>query len=419
MSIWSKSQLPSTSKPNKEYRDVTEWLFQQFPSYQVIGSKAYKPTLDNINKLLSIFGNPQEELCFIHVAGSNGKGSVCSMLSSILTSSGKKVGLFTSPHIVDFTERIRINGECIDQKSVVEFVKKIKTTSLDFSPSFFEITFAMAITHFYREKVDVCVIETGLGGRLDATNIITPICSAITSISLEHTAILGNTIEDIAREKGGIIKPQVPVVFGNLVPSALNVLTEIAELNKSEYKLFSRHNHSFSLPFIAAYQHDNFDIALDILSFVNKEFKVSPAEIQSGLDNMYNNTGFIGRLQIVHNKPLILLDVSHNTEGISKSVEAITGMKYNNLLIIYGTSNDKDAEEIVRLFPSKAIVHLTTFNNPRSKSFKELQDLSKNMTQNNFVYKDAMDAYENTLKKASSDDIIWITGSFFLAADFF
>lgn len=419
MSIWSKSQLPSTSKPNKEYRDVTEWLFQQFPSYQVIGSKAYKPTLDNINKLLSIFGNPQEELCFIHVAGSNGKGSVCSMLSSILTSSGKKVGLFTSPHIVDFTERIRINGECIDQDSVVEFVKKIKTTSLDFSPSFFEITFAMAITHFDREKVDVCVIETGLGGRLDATNIITPICSAITSISLEHTAILGNTIEDIAREKGGIIKPQVPVVFGNLVPNALNVLAEIAELNKSEYKLFSRHNHSFSLPFIAAYQNDNFEIVLDILSFIANQFYVTSAQIQEGLDNIYNNTGFIGRLQIVHTEPLIILDVSHNPDGIRKSVLAILELNYENLHIIYGTSSDKDAEEIVRLFPPEASLQFTTFSNPRSKSLRELNELAEKIPRNVFVYDNALNAYNETLNKASSRDIIWITGSFFLAADFF
>ncbi|MBL4863104.1 MAG: bifunctional folylpolyglutamate synthase/dihydrofolate synthase, partial [Crocinitomicaceae bacterium] len=184
----------SKSKLNKEYQEAIDWLFYQFPSYQVIGSKAYKPTLENIYKILERIGHPEKELKFVHVAGSNGKGSVCSLLASVLKEANHKVGLFTSPHIIDYTERIRVNGVCIDEESVVNFVHRIKAESFDFSPSFFEVTFALALDYFQATKCDICVIETGLGGRLDATNIISPLLTIITTISLEHTNILGNTL---------------------------------------------------------------------------------------------------------------------------------------------------------------------------------------------------------------------------------
>ena len=197
---------------NKQYQEATEWLFQQFPQYQLIGAKAFKPTLENIRQLLDWVGNPQEELTFIHIAGSNGKGSTCSMLASILTESGYSVGLYTSPHIEDYTERIRINGLPISKEAVVDFVHRIQAHTFAIEPSFFEITFALSLDYFKRQQCDICVIETGLGGRLDATNIISPLLSIITNISLEHTQFLGDTLELIATEKAGIIKQHTPVV---------------------------------------------------------------------------------------------------------------------------------------------------------------------------------------------------------------
>lgn len=419
MSIWSKFQLPSTSKPSKDYTDVTAWLFQQFPSYQVIGAKAYKPTLENITKLLDRFDNPQNKLSFIHIAGSNGKGSVCSMLSSIFTESGKKVGLFTSPHIFDFTERIRINGNCIDQQSVVDFVKEVRSTPLDFDPSFFEITFAMAIVHFANENVDLCIIETGLGGRLDATNVISPICSAITSISLEHTAILGDTIEEIAREKGGIIKASTPVCLGDLDPISRKELKAIAHEKDAPIIYFSHHDHTFTLPFIADYQIANFDLVLNVLSTVNVDFPTVDSDIQKGLDNLFLNTGFIGRLQVLQDNPTVILDVSHNPEGIAKSVNAIMGLNGGRLRIIYGTSQDKDAEEIVKSFPDNSLIYLTTFSNPRSRSKQDLIVLSDSMSLSTKVFDSPKIAYKEAIENAAKNDIIWITGSFFLVADFF
>jgi len=196
------------------YKETLDWLFEQFPSYQLVGASAYKPDLKNVSQLIEILGHPEKQLKFIHVAGTNGKGSTSSMLASILTESNEKVGLFTSPHIVDFRERIRVNGKMISEQQVIDFCNLMLQTDLSFEPSFFEITFAMALSHFQKENCSICVIETGLGGRLDSTNIIVPIVSVITNIAIEHTQFLGNTIESIAREKAGIIKPNVPVIIG-------------------------------------------------------------------------------------------------------------------------------------------------------------------------------------------------------------
>ena len=233
-------------------------MYQQFPSYQLLGSKAYKPTLENTHKIFDIIGNPEKELKFIHVAGSNGKGSVCSLLSSALTESGLKVGLFTSPHILEFQERIRVNGVCIQEENVNSFIKSIRETELDFSPSFFEITFGMALDHFRKQECDICVIETGLGGRLDATNVITPLLSVITTISLEHTNILGETLVEIASEKAGIIKPNVRVVLGAVHPSIRHVFEKKAQENTSEI-IWSKNTEPSSLEesFIADYQKEN------------------------------------------------------------------------------------------------------------------------------------------------------------------
>jgi dihydrofolate synthase/folylpolyglutamate synthase len=205
--------------PDNSYSETLDWLFEQFPAYQFIGASAYKPTLDNTNSLCSIYQHPENKLKFIHVAGTNGKGSTSSMLASILTEAGEKVGLFTSPHIIDFRERIRVNGEMISEQFVIDFSKDIRSKNISFFPSFFEISFLMALNYFVESKCTVCVIETGLGGRLDATNVIIPLLSIITNIGIEHTQFLGNTIEEIATEKAGIIKNDIPVIIGETTPT--------------------------------------------------------------------------------------------------------------------------------------------------------------------------------------------------------
>ncbi len=297
----------SASKPNNIYLSEINWLFQQFPSYQVMGAKAFKPTLDNSWKIMQLLDSPQKKVKCIHVAGSNGKGSTCSMLASILTESGYKVGLFTSPHIKDFRERIRIDGQQISEQNVVNFIQKIKASELNFEPSFFEITFGMAMEYFANEKCDICIIETGLGGRLDATNVIEPILSVITNISLEHTAMLGDTVEEIAIEKGGIIKPTIPVVLGDT--QLHSIFEEIANRNNSNiyYSTDINSCSEFQSPLLGDYQKENLRTVLKSCDLINSlGFKLNNDSIQRGLDKLSQNTGFFGRLQVMSTSPLTL-----------------------------------------------------------------------------------------------------------------
>jgi dihydrofolate synthase/folylpolyglutamate synthase len=396
---------------------VLDWLYQQFPSYQKIGSKAYKPTLENTKEILKFIGNPEKELKFIHVAGSNGKGSVCSLVASVLTEAGYKVGLFTSPHIVDFTERIRVNGKQMEIDSVNEFIKRIREHKFPFSPSFFEITFGMALDYFKAQDCDICIIETGLGGRLDATNVITPEISAITSISLEHTDILGSTIEAIAKEKAGIIKKGKPVVIGKLETEALFAIKEKASIEKSEI-ILATSNNEYDNHFIAGYQKDNLKTALSVLDRFDST--IDHDSILRGIQNLSNNTGYSGRLQIVAQKPITIFDVSHNTDGIAKTISAIESINQGNLHIIYGTSADKDIKKIAALLPNKAHYYLTEFSNPRSAS---IDSLKKNFTGKDLesisYFEKANEAMKSAQSNCNENDTLLVIGSFFLLSDFF
>ncbi len=412
----------STSKLNKDYLEATDWLFSQFPSYQKIGSKAYKPTIDNIQELVQQIGNPQDNLKFIHVAGSNGKGSTCSMLASILTSSNYKVGLFTSPHIQNYTERIRVNGIEINQKIVVEFVNRIKLLNLSFSPSFFEVTFALALYHFNREAVDICVIETGLGGRLDATNIITPEISVITNISFEHTQILGDTIEKIAKEKAGIIKPNVPIVLGNMDPIALKTIQTIAKDKKASVILAEKiSHHDFTSPLLGEYQEENLRTALSTINTLQKlSFDIVASDIQIGLQNLVKNTGFMGRLQVVSKNPLIIFDVSHNPEGIKASMKYLLKINQGKLRIIFGTSSDKDLTTISHVLPNDATYYFTTFNSERSTQISDFKSITnKEKFLDSYFFNDPKKALKQAKHDYNEKDTIVAIGSFFLIADFF
>lgn len=410
------------------YAEATAWLFQQFPSYQLIGSKAYKPTLENTHRLLELLGNPEKQLRFVHVAGSNGKGSVCSMTAAILTAAGYRTGLFTSPHIVDYRERIRINGTCIDEQRVIDFVRFIQATQPDFEPSFFEVTFALALQHFAKNNCDICVIETGLGGRLDATNVITPLVSAITSISLEHTQLLGDTLEAIATEKAGIIKPGVPVVLGRLPEKALKAIETVATRQCSPVHQASPTDFDFRVPLLGSYQISNFSVVLDICQHLAPDFSLHDAAIQKGLDRLNEYTGFMGRLQVMERDPLLIFDVSHNAEGISASLQSLEeafgpasgAQQAFTLHIVYGASKDKDLASIVPLFPADAILYPTEFNSERSMSVIELEAAFNGSRCTVAAYfTRGEDALRAARASSNPQDILLVTGSFFLLSDFF
>lgn len=409
------------SKLNKQYQEEIEWLFHQFPSYQKIGSKAYKPNLENIQAITNFIDSPQNELKFVHVAGSNGKGSTCSMIASILTEAGYKVGLFTSPHITDFSERIRINGVAIPQHSVIQFLQRIKNHSFNFSPSFFEMTFAMALDYFKESNCDICIIETGLGGRLDATNIVNPLLSVITNISLEHTQILGDTVELIAKEKAGIIKPETPVITGRMPKNLTNIFKAIAQERNADFNQLHLNISEYKLSLLGDYQKDNFQLVLNSLNVLSKlGFKTNPKSIQSGLDNLSKNTGYAGRLQIMEENPRVIYDVSHNTDGISKTLEAISKINLGQLHIVFGASSDKNIEDIIPLFPESCQMYFSEFSNSRSFHLNDLKELTKESLFNSKSYHlSPMIALESAKSNSKKEDTILVLGSFFLISDLF
>ena len=407
---------------NKDYQETIHWLFNQFPSYQNIGAKAYKPDLTNCRLLSELIGFSQNKLKFIHIAGTNGKGSTSSMIASILTENNLKVGLFTSPHIHDFRERIRINGSMISESFVVDFCDKIKKLKIDFEPSFFEITWMMALSFFHQQECDICIIETGLGGRLDATNIITPILSIITNIGLEHTNFLGETYEEIAIEKAGIIKPNVPVIIGETLPETKSVFETIAENNTSQI-IFSE-NFEIKIPeyfpLLGAYQRNNYKSVIKAIEYLNSlEYQISEKSIEKGLKNISKNTGFFGRLQVINQSPLTILDVSHNYEGIRATLESLKSTAKGKLHLIYGTSSDKDIHKIFSLFDNENEYYFTEFNNLRSAKIYDLEVEAKKHSLKAKYFHNINSAFKSAQESVNKEDTILIFGSFFLVSDFF
>ncbi|MCB9250565.1 MAG: bifunctional folylpolyglutamate synthase/dihydrofolate synthase [Ignavibacteriales bacterium] len=352
--------------------------------------------LDNIKKLLNHIGNPQEKLKIIHVAGSNGKGSTCSFLASILQEHGYKVGLYTSPHFVRFNERIRINGIEISDDEIIIFLDENKNFIEEESPTFFEIATAMAFQHFKKYKVDFAVIETGLGGRLDATNTIVPLASVITSISLEHTKILGNTIEKIAYEKGGIIKNKIPLFIGKLPKEAKVTLVKIAEEKKSIVIDITNHltiiKNGFKLKLKKAEQkfklktligtHQNYNAALAIKTLNEIISKLDYNKIQNGLDNVINNSGLQGRFQKISESPKVIFDAAHNLEGVKVFIKLFKKefKNYKTCTLIYGALNDKNNKQMLTLLQSYFIkVYVTSINNERSETTKNLISITKSL----------------------------------------
>ncbi|MBI3238115.1 MAG: bifunctional folylpolyglutamate synthase/dihydrofolate synthase [Flavobacteriia bacterium] len=400
------------------YEATISWLFEQFPAYHLQGVSAYKPSLDNIRVLAEAFGNPQDDLRFIHIAGTNGKGSTSNMLASILTENGQRTGLFTSPHIHDFTERIRVNGICVDEDFVIRFCADVRSKKWEIEPSFFEITWLMALCYFKEQNCTVIVAETGLGGRLDATNIILPLVSVITTISLDHTNILGNTRAAIAFEKAGIIKPNTPVVVGSIDDEIEPVIRQQALINNSNVTIASKLTEYPST--LIGYQRNNFDTVTAVIDELRKlGWEIPQSQIDEGIRNLRKNTGFIGRLEIVGQDPLIVLDCAHNPEGISKTIESIRELQKGNLFILYGTSSDKDIAAIEPLLPDDATYFLTVFRNPRSADLEQLKSAFGESEKKVHFYSNPILALDEMKLAASKEDTLLILGSFFLISDFF
>ena len=398
---------------HNNYTQVIDWLYKQFPSYQEIGGSAYKPGLENVSHLLNSLGNPHLKTETIHVAGTNGKGSTCSFIASLLTEKGEKVGLFTSPHIFDFKERIRINGTKISEEEVVSFCNQLKEIELPFQPSFFEITFAMAMHHFERNNCTYAIIETGLGGRLDATNVITPLLSIITNISLDHQNFLGNTIEAIAVEKAGIIKHKVPVFVAEENSFTKEIFVDAANLKNTQVTFLTPSQKAYQQ--LASYQQTNLQTALQAIAII--DIHPTEHEITSAIKKLYQNTGLFGRFQEINSSPRIIIDASHNEGGIKILIKELQQTPHEKLKFIVGSSGDKDLKKLIANLPQSSELYLCVFKNERSTTYNKLSELAAENDTIKKVYPEINQALNEIVSQTLPDETIVICGSFFLISD--
>ena len=400
------------------YKETVNYLFNKLPIYQRKGVIAYKKDIGNITEICNQLGNPQNNFKSIHIAGTNGKGSTAHIIASILQEANYKVGLYTSPHLKDFRERIKINGEMISKKNVIKFVSINKKKFKEINISFFEMTVAMAFDYFSKEEVDIAIIETGLGGRLDSTNIITPILSIITNISIDHSNLLGNTIEEIATEKAGIIKPSIPILIGRKQKETLNIFSNISKKNKSQliYAKSKNTNHTSKLK--GDYQIENTNTSISCAEILIKMgWKIKKYNIKDGIRNCIQNTGIQGRWQTLQKNPLIICDTAHNEEGIKKVMLQIKKIKYNCLHIVFGTVNDKELTNILTLLPKNAKYYFCKAKIPRALTAKLLQEKCKSFQLNGNSYRSVSSAVINAKRNSTKKDLIFIGGSTFVVAE--
>jgi dihydrofolate synthase/folylpolyglutamate synthase len=431
----------------KTYSEVLRYLYSRLPMYQRVGSAAYKEGLDNIITLCSALDNPQNKIKSIHIAGTNGKGSVSHYLASILQSQGyKNVGLHTSPHLKDFRERIKINGAPVSEQKVVDFVNKHQDLIERINPSFFEISVAMTFDFFAEAKSEIAIIETGLGGRLDSTNILTPLLSVITNISFDHTALLGNTIEKIAYEKAGIIKPKISVVIGETQSETKQVfLNKAKECNspiffadekyKAEnskiaaengkpyliadiYKEGKLHYSALHSELCGLYQLKNIPTALmaiDVLTDLG--YAISTANIKQGIAEVITRTGLLGRWQTLATTPLTIADTGHNEAGIKEILAQLATITYKQLHFVFGMVNDKEHDKVLNLLPKNATYYFCKADIPRALDEKELQKLAAGYNLNGSAFPTVKEALKAAQTKAQKDDLILVGGSTFIVAD--
>lgn len=403
---------------SKNYQQTLIWLQEKLPMFQRVGKSAYKGDLTNILSLTSHLNNPQNNYPSIHIAGTNGKGSTSHMLASILQEAGYKTGLTTSPHLKDFRERIRVNGRMCSEEFVIDFVEKNaeKIESLD--ASFFEVSIAMAFDYFAKENVDIAVIETGLGGRLDSTNIITPVLSVITNIGLDHMQFLGETLGEIAGEKAGIIKPNVPVVIGESTKETKEVfLRKSQECNSeiifAEEKIYKEYDSDLK----GIYQIKNRRTVLSSIELLRKAgYEISEENIRIGLENVIKNTGLRGRWDVLQENPLVVADSAHNVHGLTEVIKQISETPHQKLHLVLGFVNDKDVGSILKLFPKNAIYYFSAPDVPRKLPLEELKKIVSAELNSSF-FNSIPETLIQAKINAAPNDFIYIGGSTFVVAE--
>ncbi len=402
------------------YAETVEWMFVQLPMYQQQGASAYRKDLHNTVLLCERLGNPQRNLRCIHVAGTNGKGSTSHMLASVLQQAGYKTGLYTSPHLKDFRERVKIDGTEISQDFVVDFVARHQSFFEQHSLSFFEMTVGLAFDYFDKEKVDIAIIEVGMGGRLDSTNIITPLISVITNIGMDHTQFLGDTPELIAGEKAGIIKPNIPVVIGEYTQQTKPVFESHAQLaNAPIYFACELIPEDYPSALNGNYQFHNKKTVLQTISVLQQQndFKITEQHITDGLMNVVVNTGLMGRWQQLSENPQIIADTAHNEAGLKSTMAQIAEESFDRLHIVLGVVNDKNLDEILPLFPKNAQYYFCKPNLPRGLAASELSGHASRYGLKGHVFNSVTEAYQNALEYAAPSDFIYVGGSTFVVAE--
>jgi dihydrofolate synthase/folylpolyglutamate synthase len=423
------------------YQETLDFLFNALPMFQRVGASAFKKDLTNTLALCEHLGQPQQKFKSVHVAGTNGKGSTSHSICSVLMEAGYKVGLYTSPHLKSFTERIKINGEEIPEQAVVDFVAENKSFLEGLQPSFFEMTVAMAFWYFAKEQVDIAVIEVGMGGRLDSTNVIKPEVAVITNIGFDHMQFLGDTLEKIAGEKAGIIKKDTPVVISTQQEETTDVFEKIAAVQQapiyfaeSDFQIRSLGQTSdkkslfevvhkgekknLELELLGNYQKNNLPGILQALEILKeKGFQISDEDISKGLSHVIKNTGLKGRWQILGNDPWIICDTGHNEDGIKYILNQIHEYPYNQLFMVIGMVNDKDVSKVLSLLPKGAQYIFCQANIPRAMPADELYLKAQEFGLDGIVIKDVNDAISWAKKKASKEDLIFIGGSTFVVAE--
>ena len=425
------------------YTETLDYLFNALPSFQQVGASAYKPGLERISEFCRKLSNPQRSYFVIHIAGTNGKGSVANMLASVLQQAGYQVGLYTSPHLTDFRERIRVNGEMISKQKIVNFISKHRKEMEEAELSFFEMTTALAFDYFAQSDVEVAVIETGLGGRLDATNIVIPAVSIITNVGLEHTDLLGDSLPKIAREKGGIIKKSIPVIVGERNSAYNLVLEDIAadkhsaityapeefvctkQYNEAEYQVFdmirTRDNQQYTLrlPLLGEYQRQNLTTVCAVADFLheNTPLSISRRAFVEGLRECTSITGFRGRWDVISTTPLTICDTAHNAHGLERVASQLSKVECDKLLCVMGFCEDKDIKSILALMPTTAHYIFTRANSRRAAKTETLAALATELNLDFECCDDLKSAVELAKSKMGANDALYIGGSTFVVAE--
>ncbi len=403
---------------DQQYQDAVEWLYVQAPNYQIDGKRAYKPGLQNITRLCEFFGNPQDKIKTVHIGGTNGKGSTSNMLASVLQEAGYRIGLYNSPHLIDFTERIKVNGINADKEFVYDFIQRLKHLPDDIRPSFFEFTTVMAFEYFSRQDVDLAIIEVGLGGRLDSTNLIRPLISAITNVDLDHMNILGDTIEQIAVEKAGIIKPKTPIISGDERFEVKQIIAKRAEELQAPFTDATLIETTLESELRGIYQRKNIRVVVALIDELRKlGFAVSDKQMRHGLMNVHRNTRFIGRWFEFSKNPLVICDTAHNQAGLEQVFSQLAAMPQHKHMVL-GFVKDKKIDEVLKILPDDADYYFVKPPLNRGRHPRDYEALLQETGISYQIFDEVQEGYLAALENIKPGEMVFIGGSNFVVGDF-